>query len=85
MTSLDGEQRLYLAIIAVVSGSLSLLLYYKWLQKTPASVATFAEYGFPVGAVIINYFALGQGLSRLQIVMMGVILVAIYGMQKKSS
>ena len=83
ITSVTPHQRWYLVIIALVSGSLSLLLYYKWLQKIPASVATFAEYGFPVGAVVINYFALWQGLSRLQIAMMVVILVAIYGMQRK--
>lgn len=42
-----------LLAIAVVPGLLALLLYYRALSKTPASLATIAEMAFPVAATLI--------------------------------
>jgi drug/metabolite transporter (DMT)-like permease len=42
-----------LLAIAVVPGLLALLLYYRALSKTPASLATIAEMAYPVAATLI--------------------------------
>ena len=42
-----------LIAIAVVPGLLALLLYYRALSRTPASLATIAEMAFPVAATLI--------------------------------
>jgi len=39
--------------IALIPGLLALLLYYRALTKTPASLATIAEMAFPVAATLI--------------------------------
>jgi drug/metabolite transporter (DMT)-like permease len=39
--------------IALVPGLLALLLYYRALAKTPASLATIAEMAYPVAATLI--------------------------------
>ena len=42
-----------LLAIAILPGLLALLLYYRALSKTPASLATIAEMAFPVAATLI--------------------------------
>jgi len=42
-----------LLAIALVPGLLALLLYYRALSKTPASLATLAEMAYPVAATLI--------------------------------
>lgn len=42
-----------LLAIAIVPGLLALLLYYRALSKTPASLATIAEMAYPVAATLI--------------------------------
>jgi drug/metabolite transporter, DME family len=42
-----------LVAIAVVPGLLALLLYYRALSKTPASLATIAEMAYPIAATLI--------------------------------
>lgn len=68
----------YLVIIALTSGVVSLFIYYKGLQLTKASVATLAELGFPLAAVIINYIFLKQGLLPMQILGMVILLFSIF-------
>src|SRR3989338_7600300 len=51
---------LFIAIIALASGVFSLFLYYFGLQYTKASIATLADLGFPLAAVVVNaYFIAG--------------------------
>ncbi len=51
---------LFIVIIALASGVFSLFLYYFGLQYTKASIATIAELGFPLAAVVVNaYFIAG--------------------------
>lgn len=52
----------YIVIIAVASGVVALFIYYKGLENTKASVATIAESGFPMAAVIINWIFLDASL-----------------------
>ena len=42
---------------ALLPGLLSLLLYYKGLSSTKASVATLAELSFPMAGVLVNWIA----------------------------
>ena len=42
-----------LLAVAIVPGLLALLLYYRALSKTPASLATIAEMAYPVAATLI--------------------------------
>ncbi len=46
---------IFVVIIAVLAGLLSLFIYYKGLKNTPASIATLCELGFPLSAVIVNW------------------------------
>src|SRR5450759_5689539 len=70
-----------LLAIAIVPGLLALLLYYRALSKTPASLATIAEMAYPVAFTLIASapppWGFNQPLYGLQIVgtvlLMGVI------------
>ncbi len=69
---------LFLIIISLTSGFISLLLYYRGLSTTKASVATIAELGFPFLAVIINAAALGFFLKPMQVAGMALLLLAVW-------
>lgn len=50
----------FMGIVALASGVFSLFLYYYGLQYTKASIATIAELGYPLAAVVVNaYFIAG--------------------------
>lgn len=75
-----------IVIIALVSGVTSLLLYYRGLRTIPASVATIAELGFPLGAVVVNWlFIPGANLTMVQLFGMAVLLCSIYMLSQKHS
>lgn len=67
----------YLVMIACVSGVLSLWLYYRGLKTTLASVATLVELGYPLAAVIVNYFTISAPLLWQQVLGMVFLLVAV--------
>ncbi len=61
---LTSPDVLFIVIIALASGIFSLFLYYYGLQFTRASIATIAELGFPLAAVLVNaYFIPGAALA----------------------
>ncbi|MEO8745034.1 MAG: DMT family transporter [Candidatus Dormiibacterota bacterium] len=72
-----------LLAIALVPGLLALLLYYRALSRTPASLATLAELAYPVAATLIASapppWGFNQPLYPVQIVgtvlLLGVIVV----------
>jgi dihydrofolate reductase/drug/metabolite transporter (DMT)-like permease len=68
----------FIVIIAVVSGVVSLFIYYRGLRDTKASIATLAELGFPMAAVVVNWLFLDATLSPLQLLGMAALLFAIY-------
>ncbi len=82
LSSVAGKDWLYLVIIAVTSGVVSLFIYYRGLQFTKASIATVAELGFPMAAVLVNYFFLDAKLLPMQFVGMAVLLFSIYRLTK---
>ena len=79
-----------LLAIALVPGLLALLLYYRALSKTPASIATIAEMAYPVAATLIFWLPAPIGFSQpllpLQIVgtvlLLGVIVVLNWSKEK---
>jgi len=78
-SSVSGTDWLFIAIIAITSGVVSLFIYYKGLENTKASIATLAELGFPMAAVIINWiFISGSALVWPQLLGMAILLFAIF-------
>lgn len=89
LAAVSGRDWLFLLIIALASGVVSLFIYYKGLAGTKASVATLAELGFPMAAVIVNWVSFRQGwisqnttLSPVQILGMAVLLFAIFNLSR---
>lgn len=75
---ITGTDYLFILIIALASGVFSLFIYYYGLQTTRASVATIAELGFPLAAVVVNAIFLKDTLVPMQIIGMAVLLVGVY-------
>lgn len=73
LAQVTGKDWLFLFIIAWTSGVASLFIYYKGLQYTRASVATIAELGFPLAAVVINAIFLNAALQAMQILGMAIL------------
>jgi drug/metabolite transporter, DME family len=72
---------LNLLAIAIVPGLLALLLYYRALSKTPASLATIAEMAYPVAATLIASapppWGFNQPIYPVQLVGTALLLVVI--------
>lgn len=73
---------LRLALLALVSGLVGMLLYYRGLRRTPASIATFAELAFPASALVINYFVLGATIDGVQLAGFFVLWAAIVALHR---
>ena len=71
-----------LLAIAIVPGLLALLLYYRALSKTPASLATIAEMAYPVAATLIASapppWGFNQPVYPAQLVGTGLLLAVIF-------
>jgi drug/metabolite transporter (DMT)-like permease len=57
-----------LLAVSLVAGLAGLLLYYRGLRDTPASVATLCELSFPITAIVLNATILGTPVAPHQIV-----------------
>ena len=75
LSSVTPTQWLYLIGIALSSGMVAFLIYYKGLKHTPAKVATFAEMTWPVSAAFIGLVFLKETLTLVQLIA-GIILMA---------
>lgn len=73
---------LYIGIISITSGVVAMYIYYRGLSTAKASVATIAELGFPMGAVVINYVFLDALLAPVQILGMVVLIIAVFQLGK---
>lgn len=82
LSQVSTRNWLFLLIVAVTSGVVSLFIYYKGLQGTKASIATLAELGFPVAAVFVNYYFLADKLVWQQVLAMAVLLFAVFHLGK---
>jgi drug/metabolite transporter (DMT)-like permease len=69
---------LYLGI-ALLPGLLAMLLYYRGLASTPASLATLAELAFPITGVIVNVYLVSppQSVSPWQLAGIATLWLAI--------
>jgi drug/metabolite transporter (DMT)-like permease len=56
----------FIALLALVTGLVALLLYYYGLQRTTASVASVAELTFPVVAIAVGFLAFDATLTSTQ-------------------
>lgn len=61
-----SDQWARLALMALIPGFLALLIYYRGLARTPASLATFGELCFPAAAAVLNWLFLGTAISIAQ-------------------
>ncbi|MDP3993494.1 MAG: DMT family transporter [bacterium] len=66
--SASGKDWVYIFIIAVLAGFVSLFIYYRGLRFTKASIATIGELAFPAAAVVVNWVFLDAALSTMQII-----------------
>jgi drug/metabolite transporter, DME family len=56
-----------LLALALIAGGAGLLLYYRGLRDTPASVATLCELSFPITAILLNAAVLGTPIAPNQV------------------
>lgn len=85
LSSVSSTDWLFLVIVGLTSGAVSLLVYYLGLTYTRASIATVAELGFPLAAVFVNAYFLPEagsgplfGLHIGQWIGTGVLIASIY-------
>ena len=77
ITKATARDWLFVFIIAIVAGFVSLLIYYYGLRSSRASVATICELAYPMASVIVNWAFLGDSLQAMQLVGAGLLLFAI--------
>ncbi len=70
---------------ALLPGLLSILIYYKGLTTTKASVATLAELSFPMVSVLINWIVFNQVISIAQAFGFLLIWTVLFTISRKSS
>ncbi len=78
----SGAQFGLLALIAVSTGMMALLIYYKGLAKTPVHVATILELTFPFVAILLDFIVNGTILSISQWIASLVLVFSIYKISK---
>jgi drug/metabolite transporter (DMT)-like permease len=78
----DAPQLARLATMAFIPGLAALLLYYRGLQGTPASIAAIAELCFPLMALLLNWKFLGQRPSLLQVTGFALIWGVVWRIQR---
>lgn len=83
--TISGEQLLALVYLGLIPGLLALVIYYKGLKSTKASVATLCELIYPVSAALINWILLGFFLTITQVIGMAVLLGAIILLSRENA
>ncbi len=78
----SGTQFGWLAIIAVSTGMVALLVYYKGLSKTPVHISTILELTFPFVAIMLDFAVNGTVLTLSQWVAAIVLVFSIYQISK---
>ncbi len=73
--------------LALVPGFVAIMVYYRGLGSTPASVATLAELAFPVSALFLNWIILDRALAAGQLVgaMILVTTITLMGLAQSDS
>lgn len=68
----------YLALIALSTGMVALLIYYKGLEKTPVHISTILELTFPFIAILIDMKLYHTSLVPMQWIAAFVLVFSIY-------
>lgn len=73
--------------LALLPGGLGMLLYYRGLARTSASVATLAELAFPITGLVVNYWFLSprQTVSLWQVLGIVALWVALAAIDRTQS
>ena len=71
-----------LALIALSTGMVALLIYYKGLAKTPVHISTILELTFPFVAILLDFIVNGTVLTLLQWIYAFVLVYSIYKIAK---
>lgn len=79
---LTAKDWLFFVIISITSGAVAMFIYYRGLSQSKASIATVAELGFPLAAVVVNYVFLDATLSLTQVIGMVVLLYSVMQLGK---
>jgi len=72
----------WLALIAVSTGMVALLIYYKGLAKTPVHISTILELAFPFVAILLDFVVNHTVLSFSQWIAALVLVFSIYQIAK---
>lgn len=83
LMQINGSQLLRFGFIAISTGMVALLIYYKGLQKTPAQISTILELIFPVLAVFIDMVVYKTFLNPSQYLAAGILLAAMYQVSRR--
>ena len=78
----DFSQFGFLILIAVSTGMVALLIYYKGLAKTPVHISTILELTFPFVAILIDFIVNKTVLSFTQWIAALVLVFSIYQIAK---
>jgi drug/metabolite transporter (DMT)-like permease len=78
------HDELFIALLALVTGLVALLLYYYGLQRTTASVASIAELAFPVVAIAVGYFAFDTTLTATQLAGVALTSLVVLGLPRRA-
>ncbi len=78
LTQVTSEQVGYLTLIAISTGMVALLIYYRGLKKTKVHIATILELTFPFIAIFIDMVLYNQTLVLSQWLAVFVLVFSIY-------
>lgn len=85
LKTITPPQLLQFVFIAVSTGMIALLLYYKGLKSTPVHVSTLLELVFPLLAVGIDIYVYKTEIALVQVIAGATLLFCLYQVTKKQS
>ena len=78
LVTINFSQALRFIVIALSTGMVGLLIYYKGLKKTEVKVSTILELTFPVLAIFIDMFLYKTFLSPTQLIAAAALFIYMY-------
>jgi drug/metabolite transporter (DMT)-like permease len=75
-----GGDWLRVVLVALFPGLVALVLYYRGLQRVPASVATFAELAFPATSLLAGWAFLDATVTAEQLLGFAIVWVCIFAL-----
>jgi drug/metabolite transporter (DMT)-like permease len=76
------QQPAALILVALIPGLLGILLYYRGLMRTPASVATLAELAFPFTAILVGWLWLSNPPAPKQLLGFALLWLALLALTR---